>query len=105
MYKLFILFSWLIPSLALTGYFQLKELGTNYVIYHSGNSKTTLVLFRTNKECGTSAYYFENVGPERINGKNVYKIMNDFQEEDKNSIFPERSTILSTNEYEGFMHK
>ena len=84
------------------GSFQLKELGPNHVIYHSNKYRRTLVLFRTNKESGTSAFYFTKVGPDRINGKNVYKITDEYNEEDKSSIYPYTSTVLTTGEYENF---
>lgn len=83
-------------------FFQLKELNTDLVIYCSDKSNRTIVLFRTKKESGAYAFYFTKVGPERINGKNVYKIMDKYNENDKNSIYPFTSWVLSTNEYENF---
>lgn len=88
----------------IVGLFQLKEQSKDRIIYHSGKYKRTLVLFRSNKESGAYAFYFTKVGPDKINGKNVYKIMKDFNEEDKNSIYPYTSWILSTAEYENFVH-
>jgi hemerythrin superfamily protein len=44
------------------------------------------------------------VGQGRINGKNIYKIMKDYNEEDENSIYPFTSWVLSTNDYENFIH-
>lgn len=85
------------------GFFQLKELSPNHVIYHSINYNRTLVLFNSNKESGAYAFYFIKVGPDRINGKNVYKIMKEFNEENKNSIYPFTSTVLSAKEYEFFL--
>lgn len=87
----------------LTGDFQLIEQTDRHVIYHSTKQKRTLVLFSSNKDNGTTAFYFTEVGQNRINGKNVYNIMKDYNEEDKNSIYPFTSWILTTNEYETFL--
>jgi hypothetical protein len=91
-------------EIKISGVFQLKEVSSNHVIYHSTKYNRTLVLFNTNKESGAYAFYFIQVGPDRINGKNVFKIMKDFNEEDKNSIYPYTSRVLSTSEYENFVH-
>jgi len=61
-----------------------------------------LVLFSSNKENGTTAFYFTGVGLNRINGQNVYTIMNDYKE-DKDSIYPFTSWVLTTSEYENFL--
>ena len=89
----------------LTGRFKLIEQTNRYIIYHSINYKRTLVLFSSNKENGTTAYYFTGIGRNNINGKNVYKIVEDYDEENKNSIYPFTSWTLTTNEYEDFQHK
>jgi len=88
----------------ISDFFQLKELSANYVIYHSAKYKRTLVLFRINNKSGAYAFYFTKVGPDKISGKNVYKIMENYNEEDENSIHPFTSWVLSTNEYENFAH-
>jgi len=88
----------------LSGIFQLQEETTNHVIYYSTKHKRTLVLFSSNKENGTTAFYFTGLGENRINGQNVNNIMKEYDEEDKNSIYPFTSWVLTTNEYENFIH-
>ena len=85
------------------GSFQLVEQTDKHIIYHSIKHRRTLVLFRSNKDNGTTAYYFTGVGQNRINGTNLYSITKDYNEEDRNSIYPFTSWILSTNEYENFL--
>ena len=87
----------------LSGVFQLVEQTNRHVIYHSTKQKRTLVLFSIDKESGTIAYYFTGVGHNRINGKNVYNFMPEFNEEETNSIYPYTSWVLTTKEYENFL--
>jgi hypothetical protein len=87
----------------LSGSFQLVEETEKHVIYHSTKHERTLVLFSLNKENGTTAYYFTGVGQNRINGQNIYNIIKDYNEEDKSSIYPFTSWVLTTNEYENFI--
>ena len=89
----------------LTETFQLVEQTNKHVIYHSPKYKRTLVLFSSNKENGTTAYYFTEVGRNKINGKNIYNIVKDYNMEDKNSIYPFTSWVLTTNGYEIFLYK
>lgn len=88
----------------LSGTFQLIEESIKHVIYYSTKHKRTLVLFCSNKENGTTAYYFTGLGDNRINGQNVYNITKEYNDEDKNSIYPFTSWVLTTSEYENFMH-
>jgi len=90
-------------ELKLSGIFQLVEETENHVIYYSTKYKRTLVIFNSNEKNGTTAFYFTGVGQNRINGQNVYTIMNDYNEDDKNSIYPFTSWVLTTNEYENFI--
>jgi len=90
-------------ELKLSGIFQLVEETENHVIYYSTKYKRTLAIFSSNKKNGTTAFYFTGVGQNRINGQNVYTIMNDYNEDDKNSIYPFTSWVLTTNEYENFI--
>ncbi len=90
-------------ELKLSGTFQLVEETDNHVIYNSPKHKRTLVLFSSNKENGTTAFYFTGVGQNKINGQNVYTIMKDYNEDDKHSIYPFTSWVLTTNEYENFI--
>ncbi len=87
----------------ISGDFKLMEETTNHVIYYSAKHKRTMVLFRSNRKNGTTAFYFTGLGENRINGKNVYNITKEYNEEDKNSIYPFRSLVLTTNEYENFI--
>ena len=86
----------------LSGNFQLIEETTKHVIYYSSRHKRTLVLFSSNKENGTTAYYFTGLGQNRINGQNVYNYTKEYNDEDKNSIYPYTSWELSTKEYENY---
>lgn len=88
----------------LSGVFQLLEETTNFVIYYSNRQKRTLVLFSSNKENETSAFYFTGLGENRITGQNVFNITKEYNEENKNSIYPFTSWVLTTNEYENFIH-
>lgn len=87
-----------------SGKFHLLEETQNHVIYYSSKPKRTLVLFSSNKENGTTAFYFTGLEEDRINGQNVYHITKEYNDEDKNSIYPFTSWVLTTNEYENFMH-
>lgn len=89
----------------LNGSFQLIEQTAKHVIYHSSKYRRTMVFFSSKNENGTTAYYFTEVGQNTINGKNVYSIVKDYNEENKNSIYPFTSWILTTNEYENFLSK
>jgi hypothetical protein len=88
----------------LSGAFQLIEQSDRHVIYHSATHKRTLVLFSSDDQSGSIAYFFTDVKQNRINGKNVYRIVKDYYEENKNSIYPFTSWILSTSEYENFLN-
>ncbi len=87
----------------LSGDFKLVEETTKHVIYYSTKHKRTLVLFSSNKENGTTAFYFSGLGENRINGQNVYSITKEYNDEDKNSIYPYTSWVLTTNEYENYI--
>lgn len=88
----------------LMGNFHLIEQTDRHVIYHSTKQKRTLVLFNSNKDNGTTAFYFTEVGRKRINVKNVYNIMKDFNVENINLIHPFTSWILTTKDYENFLN-
>jgi hypothetical protein len=87
----------------LSGNFRLVEQTGSHIIYHAAKHKRTLVLFRSVKTTGSAAWYFTNAGAGRINGKNVYTVIQNYNEEDENSIYPFMSWILKTNEYEVFL--
>lgn len=84
--------------------FRLIDETNQYVIYYSSKPMRTLVLFSSNKEIGTTAFYFKGLSEYRIIGKNVYSILNDYNEEDDNAIYPFTSWVLETNEYEHFLN-
>ncbi|MGK2860371.1 MAG: hypothetical protein ACSLE0_00425 [Chitinophagaceae bacterium] len=88
----------------LSGTFQLVEQTERHILYHSAKHKRTLVLFSLNDENGAVAYYFTEVGQNRITGKNVYSIRDVYNEKHKNSIYPFTSWVLTTNEYENFLN-
>jgi hypothetical protein len=88
----------------LSASFQLMEQDDKHVIYHSAKFKSTLVLFSSAKESGTIAYFFTAVEQGSITGKNVYDILKEFNEDDRNAIYPFTSWILTTNEYETFIN-
>ncbi|MBC5838235.1 hypothetical protein [Flavobacterium muglaense] len=83
----------------LLGSFQLVEENSNHVIYYSTKYKRTLVLFSTDKRNGTSAFYFTGLEKNRITGQNVNNIKKEYNEDDKNSIYPFTSSALTTNKY------
>ena len=89
----------------LTGDFELIEQTDRHIIYYSAAHKRTLVLFSSNKECGTTAYYFTDIKHNRVNGDNLYNITKDYNEEDENAIYPFTSSALTINEYEVFLPK
>jgi hypothetical protein len=86
----------------ISGAFELVEQTKNYVIYHSAKHRRTLVLFATLAESGSIAYYFTNVSSKRIRGENLYRILDDYNADDKKSVYPFMSWALSTKEYESF---
>ena len=89
----------------LFGNFILIEETSDYVIYHSTEHKRTLTLFRTREKCGSFAFYFAGVEKDRINGENVSKIREEYNEEEEYGIYPFTSWNLDTFEYENFLHK
>ncbi|MBC9930556.1 hypothetical protein [Chitinophaga qingshengii] len=87
----------------ISGYFQLMEQTDKYLIYYSAQHKRALVLFSSNKENGTTAYYFTDVARDRINGKNISLITKNYDEADEHAVYPFTSAALSTPEYESFL--
>lgn len=85
------------------GDFQLVERNSELVIYHDAKLKNTLVLFNSNKETGTFAYYFSDVNVKQVTSKNVYEIIDVYLKSDEKAIFPLRSTYLNTFEYQRFV--
>ncbi len=84
--------------------FRLIDETDQYVIYYSSKPMRTLVLFSSNKEIGTTAFYFTGLSEYRIVGKNVFSILKDYNEDEKNSIYPFTSWVLETNDYEHFLN-
>ncbi|PZR24979.1 MAG: hypothetical protein DI535_20240 [Citrobacter freundii] len=82
---------------------QLVEQTDKYVIYHSVRQKRVLALMSSNEYCGTTAYYFSGVGQNSINGKNLFNIEKDYDDEDEKPVYPFKSFILTRNEYEPFI--
>jgi len=88
-------------EIKLSGIFQLQEQTDKHVIYHSTEHKRILVLFSNNVK-GTTAYYFSESKQEKINGENIYGILEkDVDFLDSLNLF--RSWVLTTNEYENFI--
>lgn len=83
--------------------FQLVEQTDKYVIYHSIRQKRTLALMNSNEYCGTTAYYFTGVGQNSINGKNLFNIEKDYDDQDEKSVYPFMSVTLTKNEYGRFL--
>lgn len=79
----------------LNSMFELVEQTDKHVIYHCPKVKRTLVLFRSATTTGTGAYYFTYVDRKTVTGKNLYTIMSNYKEEDKNALYPFTSTDLS----------
>jgi hypothetical protein len=88
----------------LSGEFILIEETDKYIIYHSIKPKRTLVLFSSSKETGTTAFYFTDVGQYDINGKNIYTIPDITKANVNEKNYPFTSWILTTNDYESFIH-
>lgn len=82
----------------LNSVFELIEKTDKHVIYHCPKVKRTLVLFRSATTTGTGAYYFTYVNRNTVTGKNVYTIMSNYNEEDKNALYPFTCTTLSVTE-------
>ncbi len=83
--------------------FQLIEKTEKYIIYYSIKPKRTLVLFSSNKANGTTAFYFVGLNKYRINGQNVNSILEQYNPEDQNSIYPYTSWQLTTSDYKQFI--
>lgn len=88
----------------LTGRFDLIEQTDKYVLYHSIKQKRTLVLFSSNEDIGTTAFYFTDVDQNKINGTNLFTVSDITSENYDESDYPFTSWTLSTNEYENFIH-
>ncbi len=83
------------------GKFTLQEETKEQVVYVSERPARTLVLFSGNQKSGSYAYYFASAA-EELRGERVYTVVEEYTEESDDSLFPYRSSILSTNEYERF---
>ncbi|MEX1000935.1 MAG: hypothetical protein WDZ35_02360 [Crocinitomicaceae bacterium] len=88
----------------LSGNFKLFEQTDKHIIYHSNQHKRTLVLFSSNEYTETTAFYFTGVKKNKINGKNIYTIADVTDENFSEKDYPFTSWILTTNEYENFIH-
>lgn len=88
----------------LSGNFKLVEQTDKHIIYHSKQHKRTLVLFSSNEDTETTAFYFTGVEQSKINGTNIYTIADITDENFSEKDYPFTSWILTTNEYENFIH-
>ena len=88
----------------LTGNFKLVEQTDKHIIYHSRQYKRTLVLFSSKKYTETTAFYFTGVEQSKINGTNIYTIADITEDNFTEKNYPFTSWILTTNEYENFIH-
>lgn len=88
----------------ISGIFKLIEESKKLAIYYSEKHKRTLVLFSSYNDIKTTAFYFTGLGEKRINGQNVFTIMKEYNDADKNSIFPFTSWVLTTSEYEFLLY-
>ncbi len=83
----------------ISGTFELQELNEKYVIYYSTKYNRTLVLFSSNKESGTYAYYVTDAKQNQINSKNVYQVLKYLNKEGSFSYNIYRSSNLLRYEY------
>lgn len=77
--------------------FEKIEENEKHVIYHASESRTMLVLFKDIEKTGTYAYLFPGVENDFTNGIDVYTIVDNYNEEDLNMVFPVRSNVLFDN--------
>ncbi len=86
-----------------SGTFSLIEQTDKHIIYHSSEHKITLVLLSPDENRYTNAFYFNGVEQQEINGTSLYKIT-DMQDKNFDEYkYPNRSWVLSTNDYEHFL--
>ena len=88
----------------LSGNFKLVEQTDKHIIYHSKQHKRTLVLFNSKEYTETLAFFFTGVEQNKINGTNIYTISDMSEENFTEKDYPFTSWILTTNEYENFVH-
>jgi hypothetical protein len=83
------------------GTFEIAEKTSEYINYYSKKERSNLILIG-NKQ-SSSIYYFVDVEPNSIKVNLIDKIINEYDDENPNSIVPYRSTKMLTNEYENFL--
>ncbi len=81
------------------GLFELVEESENHVNYYSKKHKSNLVIIHDEAQL----YYFPNTQPNEIKVDSLYKLFENYDEEDSNAIVPYQSTTMTTNEYQYFL--
>ncbi len=87
--------------------YELVEATMKHVIYHCPKHKRTLVLFYDRRASGfnTNAFYFVEVNRKQLNGRNIYRVVEEYnhRKNENEQIFPYTCTKLNTTEYESFI--
>lgn len=83
--------------------FQLVESSPTYVNYYAEKDKANLILIGDKQN--SNLYYFTDVKPNLIKINLINKILEEYDDENPNSIVPYRSSIMLKQEYEHFIEK
>jgi len=81
------------------GIFELVEVSSEYINYYSKTNLSNLVIIKEENQL----YYFPNVKPNTIKVKLIKNIIENYDDEDTNSIVPYQSTDMNRVGYELFM--
>jgi len=91
-------------SSSVSGVFQLLDQSSEHLVYSSIKPRRTLVLYSSREECGNYALYFNSPNPDRIDAKNMDKLMKELEQGKDVDRYPYRSWALTTFEY-GFFKR
>lgn len=83
------------------GIFELEEETSEYVNYYSKTERSNLLIFGTD-ERKEFVYYFSEVKPDSIKGKLIGELLDNYNEEDPETIAPYRITTMLFGDYEVF---
>jgi len=84
-----------------SGIFELMEQSPSYINYYAKKQESNLVILGEKR----ALYYFPNTKPNSIRVDLIDKILDEYDEENENSIVPYQSTIMIVHEYESFIKK
>jgi hypothetical protein len=92
-------------EIRLSGFLTLVEKTDQHVVYHSADHKRTLILFNSAQDHSSNAFYFSGIDLNRIKAQSFSQYVKEYDEEDKNSIFPFTSRVLLFKDYDYYLSK